>query len=323
MISSPALMRRTLAYRWVCLGLLFASGALAFFTRLAPAVAIPDLQAAFGLNAAAIGLLTSLYLWHREFGTLTGAWASVANLGGVTAAGPLMALITLAGWRLSLRGVGVIMLATALLIYLLVRDRPAEPGLPSLAEIDGRPGPTPGARPSMSLGQAVAVVLCEPNTWFLGGYAFLLIGTMTMMQGLWAAPYLLGASRRPAGRTADRRAVGGDALGRFLRLDLDPVVGAAEGLGPVGGRRDRHGDPQPVLLAGRRRLPAGQRIDPGPVLQAGRVHAGRRLSGGVLAVPRVGGAQRDPRRREPGAPARRRVAADRPRSPPPRYFVKV
>ena len=33
-------MRRTLTYRWVCLGLLFLSGLLAFFTRLAPAVAI-------------------------------------------------------------------------------------------------------------------------------------------------------------------------------------------------------------------------------------------------------------------------------------------
>ena len=177
-LLTPALIRRTLTYRWVCLGLLFVSGLLAFFTRLAPAVAIPDLREAFVLNAAELGLLTSLYLWpfalmqpvagvltdafgsrrtvtaflvvagvgqvlfasaptflvaligraltglgasilyvgaakimaqwfrSREFGTLTGAWTSVANLGGLTAAAPLMALITLAGWRLSLGGVG-------------------------------------------------------------------------------------------------------------------------------------------------------------------------------------------------------------------------
>jgi sugar phosphate permease len=151
---APALTRRTRTYRWVCLGLLFASGLLAFFARLAPAVAIPDLRAAFVLNAAELGLLASLYLWpfalmqpvagvltdtfgprrtvaaflvvagagqvlfasapnfvvaligraltglgtsilyvgaakimaqwfsSREFGTLTGAWTSVANLGG-------------------------------------------------------------------------------------------------------------------------------------------------------------------------------------------------------------------------------------------------
>jgi MFS family permease len=37
------------------------------------------------------------------------------------------------------------------------------------------------------------VVLRERNTWLLGGYAFLLFGTMTMMQGLWAVPYLMDA----------------------------------------------------------------------------------------------------------------------------------
>jgi sugar phosphate permease len=34
-------------------------------------------------------------------------------------------------------------------------------------------------------------MLRAPNTWLLGGYAFLLFGTMTMMQGLWAVPYLM------------------------------------------------------------------------------------------------------------------------------------
>ena len=53
MVSSSALIRRALTYRWVCLGLLFFSGLLAFFTRLAPAVAIPDLRAAFDLYATA------------------------------------------------------------------------------------------------------------------------------------------------------------------------------------------------------------------------------------------------------------------------------
>jgi sugar phosphate permease len=46
---------------------------------------------------------------------------------------------------------------------------------------------------SIPLGQAVLVVLRERNTWLLGGYAFLLFGTMTMMQGLWALPYLMDA----------------------------------------------------------------------------------------------------------------------------------
>ena len=273
-LLTPALIRRKLTYRWVCLGLLFVSGLLAFFTRLAPAVVIPDLREAFALNAAELGLLTSLYLWPfalmqpvagvltdrfgsrrtvtafltvagvgqvlfafapslfaalvgraltglgasilyvgaarimaqwfrpREFGTLTGAWTSVANLGALTAAAPLMALITLAGWRPSLGGVGVVMLATAVLIYLLVRDNPSERGLPSLAEIDGLPQSRRVTR-SMSLGEGVLVVLREPNTWLLGSYAFLLFGTMTMMQGLWAVPYLMDAYGRTQQQAAN------------------------------------------------------------------------------------------------------------------------
>ena len=261
---APALIRQTLTYRWVCLGLLFLSGLLAFFTRLAPAVAIPDLQEAFVLNAAELGLLTSLYLWpfalmqplagvltdaigarrtvtaflvvagvgqvlfasaptlpvafigralsglgasvlyvgaakimaqwfrSSEFGTLTGAWTSVANLGGLTAAAPLMALITLAGWRFSLGSVGLVMLATAFLVYIFVRNSPSERGLPSLADIDGLSQSQVTSR-SMPLREGVLVVVCEPNTWLLGGYAFLLFGTMTMMQGLWAVPYLMDA----------------------------------------------------------------------------------------------------------------------------------
>jgi hypothetical protein len=42
---TPALIRRTLTYRWVCLGLLLRSGPLAFFTRLAPTMTTPDLRA--------------------------------------------------------------------------------------------------------------------------------------------------------------------------------------------------------------------------------------------------------------------------------------
>ena len=281
-LLTPALIRRTLTYRWVCLGLLFVSGLLAFFTRLAPAVVIPDLREAFGLNAAELGLLTSLYLWPfalmqpvagvltdrfgsrrtvtafltvagfgqvlfafapslfgalvgraltglgasilyvgaakimaqwfrpREFGTLTGAWTSVANLGALIAAAPLMALITLVGWRPSLSGVGVVMLTTAVLIYLLVRDNPSERGLPLLAEIDGLPQSRRVTR-SMSPGEGVLVVLREPNTWLLGSYAFLLFGTMTMMQGLWAVPYLMdayGQTQQQAANTLTLWAIG-------------------------------------------------------------------------------------------------------------------
>jgi hypothetical protein len=54
-------------------------------------------------------------------------------------------------------------------------------------------------------------VLREPNTWLLGGYAFLLFGTMTMMQGLWAVPYLMdihGETQQEAANALTLWAVG-------------------------------------------------------------------------------------------------------------------
>ena len=299
-----ALMQQMLTYRWVCLGLLFLSGLLAFFIRLAPAVAIPNLQETFILSAMELSLLTSLYLWpfalmqplaglftdafgprrtvtiflvvagvgqvlfalapnfsvalvgramtgvgtatlyvsaakimaqwfrRREFGTLTGAWTSVANLGGLTAAAPLAALIAVVGWRPSLGGVGLAVLTTAVLIWVYVRNRPADLGWPPIADTES---PTPHAAPDqpMPFGQGVRVVLREPNTWLLGGFAFTLFGTMTMMQGLWAVPYLMdvyGHSQQEAANYLTLWAVGlilGCTLWGYI---ADHVVGTRKGV---------------------------------------------------------------------------------------------
>lgn len=255
-------MPSTRTYRWVCLGVLFLSAFLAFSTRLAPAVALPNLQVTFGLTAAELSLLTSVYLWpfavmqpvagiltdrlgprrsvtmflmvaglgqlllamassfafallgractgigasilyvaaakimaqwfrRREFGTLTGAWTSVANLGGIAAAAPLAAILPLIGWRASFATIGVAVLTTAALVFIVVRDSPADLGWPTLIDPDA-PIQSAGASRPLSFWESFRIVLREPNTWLLGGYAFLLFGTMTMMQGLWAVPYLM------------------------------------------------------------------------------------------------------------------------------------
>ena len=262
--------------------MLFLSAFLAFLTRLAPAVALPNLQVTFGLTAAELSLLTALYLWpfalmqpvaglltdrlgprrsvtiflviaglgqlflalapsftsallgragtgiggsilyvaaakimarwfpRREFGTLTGAWTSVANLGGIAAAAPLAALLSLIGWRASFGAIGVAVLVTALLVFVFVRDRPADLGWPTLIDPD-EPIRSAGATRPLSFSDSLRIVLHEPNTWLLGGYAFLLFGTMTMMQGLWAVPYLMdinGYTQQEAANSLTLWAVG-------------------------------------------------------------------------------------------------------------------
>jgi sugar phosphate permease len=127
---------------------------------------------------------------RRKFGTLTGAWTSVANLGGIVAAAPLAALLPVIGWRASFAAIGVAVLFAALLGFLVVRNSPTDLGWPALIDPDALVQSAPAGRP-LAFSQGFGPVLREPNTWLLGGYAFLLFGTMTMMQGLWAVPYLM------------------------------------------------------------------------------------------------------------------------------------
>jgi sugar phosphate permease len=215
---------------------LFLSAFLAFAVRLAPAVALPNLQLTFTLTAAELSLLTSLYLWpfafmqpvagvltdrlgprrsvtiflmiaglgqlllamapsfavallgractgigasilyvaaakimaqwfrRREFGTLTGAWTSVANLGGIAAAAPLAALLSSIGWRASFGAIGVAVLATALLVFVFVRDRPADLGWQALIDPD-EPIRSEGATRPLPFLESLRIVLREPNLW--------------------------------------------------------------------------------------------------------------------------------------------------------------
>ena len=160
-----------------------------------PVAAVGRVLTGIGMSTLYVGAAAIMAQWFRrsEFGTLTGAWTSVANIGGLSAAAPLAALIALVGWRTSFVGVGLAVLAAALLVQRFVRDSPAAHGLPSLA-------PTA----TLPFRQALRMVVRTPNTWFLGGYAFLLFGTMTMMQGLWAVPYLMDVYGQTQQEAANR-----------------------------------------------------------------------------------------------------------------------
>ena len=162
---------------------------------MAPSFTFALLGRAFtGIGASilyvAAAKIIAQWFRRREFGTLTGAWTSVANLGGITAAAPLAALLPLIGWRASFAAIGVAVLATAVLVSIVVRDSPADLGWPALIDPDA-PIQSAGASRPVSFWESLGIVLREPNMWLIGGYAFLLFGTMTMMQGLWAVPYLM------------------------------------------------------------------------------------------------------------------------------------
>jgi predicted MFS family arabinose efflux permease len=239
--------------RWVRgKGWVFAALAVAFFlaflSRYATAVIVPEMEEDFGIDAAGIGLLGAAYFWAYalmqppaglladsigprraitalltvgaaatlmfalatslpwalaaraaagfgtgivyvcalrvfsrwfrpdQFGPVTGAFGAVGNAGGLIAAGPLAAVIAALGWRTSFAVMAGLMVIATVSVWVVVRDAPAA----SHHRDDASGGVLRGA----------GTVLRHRNTWLLGSYAFVTLGILAAMQGLWTVPYL-------------------------------------------------------------------------------------------------------------------------------------
>ncbi len=136
--------------------------------------------------------------WFRadEFGAVAGLFGAVGNLGGLTAAGPLAGAIGAIGWRESFLALAALTLVAILGVWVVVRDAP--PGMDIRAE-------------RMSLLAGAGEVLRHRNTWLLGVYAFVTLGILAAMQGLWTVPYLrdvYGMSKQGASNALSLWSVG-------------------------------------------------------------------------------------------------------------------
>lgn len=159
------------------------------------ALGLSDTFAAGFLARALIGLGGSVIFlsilrfgvtWFRsdEYATLTGLTIGVSALGGVIATTPLAVAAATVGWRASMLGVGGLCIASAVTIYLFVRDRPG-PG----ADVGSQANPTnPSSRSTRS---GVRAVLSRGDTWAIGVMMFLVLGVNFTIVGLWAVPYLV------------------------------------------------------------------------------------------------------------------------------------
>jgi predicted MFS family arabinose efflux permease len=91
-----------------------------------------------GVAMVYIPTLKVLSSWFRkdEFSTLTGVLLMVGNIGGLAAAGPLAAMSDYAGWRQVFLALAVLTAVLTWLMWLLVRDRPQDVGLPAVEVIE-------------------------------------------------------------------------------------------------------------------------------------------------------------------------------------------
>ncbi len=178
---------------------------------MAPTVFIAILgRTMVGLGVAMLFVPTMKILaeWFhaREFAVMTGILMAVGGLGSLVAATPLVWLSSWIGWRMSFIAVGVFTLVIALLVWFIVRDKPADMGWPSPAA-----EPSPKAPPSITLLEGVGKVLSNPYFWPVSIWFFFDAAVFFSFGGLWGGPYLLqvyGYSKSQSGQILSMLAVG-------------------------------------------------------------------------------------------------------------------
>jgi sugar phosphate permease len=153
----------------------------------------------FGVSTIFVCNFKLLAEWFtpRQFAIMGGIFMAAGGIGVLCASAPLAWISNLIGWRMTLESVGAITLVMAALVYILVRDKPEELGVPALYPPDGEI-----SSKRISLREGVRQVVTSPRFWPLAIYTFTAIGTFFSLAGLWAGPYLMqvyGLSKPEAG----------------------------------------------------------------------------------------------------------------------------
>jgi sugar phosphate permease len=128
-------------------------------------------------------ILTEWFSPH-EFAKMTGLLLAMGGLGSLFSATPLALVTGWFGWRMAFVVVAFLTLALAVLIWLVVRDRPADLGwsLPGHEKVE--------AGSAIGLAAGVRKVLSNRNFWVLAGWFFFQSAVFFSFAGLWGGPYL-------------------------------------------------------------------------------------------------------------------------------------
>ena len=157
-------------------------------------------RAITGLGSAGIfiSVLKVLVTWFRvrEFATLLGLNATLAFAGSMLGTAPLAFLVIRLGWEAPLLMVGLFTFLLAALSWILIRDDPAEIGLPPIRTVD--PDAESTATDNVSsvdyrslIKEAAQIWLRTPTIWIVSLTLLLGLGSLQAFQSLWAGPYLI------------------------------------------------------------------------------------------------------------------------------------
>ncbi|MCB2192443.1 MAG: MFS transporter [Deltaproteobacteria bacterium] len=174
--------------RLLCAGALVA-GAGSLLFGLAPSLGWAELGRLLIGGAVAVAWVALLKLaghWFstRRLATITGMGLLVGVIGAVTAGAPLRLVVDLFGWRPVMAATGVLTLALALAIWLVIRDDPSQRGWSSHTP------PQDTKDVSHGILAGVVHIWRYPNTALLFVASGGLVGPVLTFAGLWGVPYL-------------------------------------------------------------------------------------------------------------------------------------
>jgi sugar phosphate permease len=127
----------------------------------------------------------------REFAMMTAILMIIGGIGWISASTPLALLTLWVGWRMAFIIIGLGTLLLAILSWFIIRDRPQDMGLPSLAELDASKSETPEEESRIGLLEGMRIVLCQWYFWPLAIWFFFNSGTIFGFGGLWGGPFMM------------------------------------------------------------------------------------------------------------------------------------
>ncbi len=135
-----------------------------------------------------IAKIQTMWFKEKEFGTMTGITGLVGNLGGVVAQTPLAIMVGVFTYQYTFVAIGLLSVMVALIAFKFVYDKPADMGLPSIAEIEGRELAKHN-QSAVGVMEGLKGVLKNKRTW--PPFIFLSLYCMTFFSfaGTWGISY--------------------------------------------------------------------------------------------------------------------------------------
>lgn len=139
-----------------------------------------------GTSMIFVSSLKTLAEWYPpgEFAAMTGLLVAFGGMGSLLATAPLAWSAQAFGWRGAFMAVGCVTLLLAALLWIVVRDTPAQAGYSGSEVPHELP---PGRLPLMP---GVKTVLANRWFWLFALWSFIENGIFFSFAGLWGGPYL-------------------------------------------------------------------------------------------------------------------------------------